>query len=196
MRRKTIYTLALIVWAIIVGVFYVYFDQKHQTELAAQIPQISVYKRQCPQLYPDPKLTPGKADTFNLIDLTAKYNGQTYSQSHRNVTSDTKNVICKEYNCNGSHEIDHFIPLSIGGSNGAGNLWSQPETNTCDGENWGYKIKDRLESFMAIQVKSGKIKPIDAQNCIANDWIQCYNLYIGKSLGSSMVIYDGEDPTN
>jgi hypothetical protein len=47
----------------------------------------------------------------------------------RNVASSTKTQIYKDYgvpfNCRKDYTIDHFIPLSIGGSNSKSNLWPE-----------------------------------------------------------------------
>ena len=57
-----------------------------------------------------------------------------------------------------------------------------------NGQNWGYHEKDKLESFLAIQVKAGNITPKDAQSCILKDWVACSMKYIeGGLLGSAMV---------
>ena len=127
-------------------------------------------------LYPNPQLTPGKADTLSFQDLTARYNGQTYSQAHRNVSNTEKNQVCNEYpdNCKVSNEKDHFYPLCAGGSNDITNLWAQPEVNQWKGEDWGFHRKDKLESWICVQIKAGKLDPKDAFQRLTSDWVKFY----------------------
>lgn len=135
-------------------------------------------------LYPDSRLTPGRAETDSFADLTKSYNGQTYSQAHRAVSSSEKKTICAEYptQCRGKVEIDHYIPLAIGGSNDTANLWAQPEKNEWNSKDYGFHAKDKLETFLVIKVKKGDIAPKDAQQCIVKDWIACYNKYINDAV--------------
>lgn len=133
-------------------------------------------------LYPDPKLTPGKIATSDFKELTSTVNGLTYSKNHRVTPQSMKNQVCKEYpvNCKGNPrpEVDHFVPLALGGADDALNLWEEPDTIMWNGQDWGYHTKDKLEAYMIIQMKKGKIAPKDAQNCIMNDWVSCYKQYI------------------
>lgn len=148
------------------------------------------------RLYPDPKFTKGKVETSSFVDLIKSYNGQTYSQAHRAVSSSEKKTICAEYvhNCGEKVEIDHFIPLAIGGSNDTTNLWAQPEVNDWNGQDFGFHTKDKLETFLVAKVKKGEVAPKVAQDCIASDWVYCYQKYIGNNLGGTEGIwYDGED---
>jgi hypothetical protein len=144
-------------------------------------------------LYPAISLTPGMVATESFADLIARYtqncpNGKTscsYSQSHRNTTAAEKAQVLDEYpNCPAAREIDHVVPLAIGGADDVKNLWCQPEANTWDGEDFGYHTKDQLEAFLARKVKAAAITPRDAQSCILDDWVACYQKYFGApSLG-------------
>ncbi len=133
------------------------------------------------QLYPNPTLSPGLIATDNLNDLTSHSACGTYSECHRNTTDAQKRTVRAEYpTCPPEQEIDHILPLSIGGADDVKNLWCQPLNNMWNGQNWGYKTKDAIESYLASQVKNGKIAPKIAQECILNDWIACYQQYLGK----------------
>jgi hypothetical protein len=144
-------------------------------------------------LYPDLALTPGLVATESLAELTATYTHNcpsqkiscSYSQSHRNTTAAEKTRVLDAYpDCPTAHEIDHVVPLAIGGADDVKNLWCQPETNPWNGENFGYHTKDRLEAFLARKVKAATITPADAQSCILVDWVDCYQRYFGApSLG-------------
>jgi hypothetical protein len=59
-------------------------------------------------------------------------------------------------------ELDHLVPLELGGSNDAGNLW--PETGSIPNP------KDHVELLLNHAVCAGKITLTAAQQAIAADW--------------------------
>jgi hypothetical protein len=140
------------------------------------------------RLYPDPTLTPGLADTLLSTDLTKSYTENcpgnkascTYSQAHRNVPRGEHVKVYDEYNVpqakrnieNG--EVDHFQPLCAGGSNDIKNLWYQPETNDWKGQDFGFHAKDKLETYVCVQIKAGKMDPKEAFKRITDDWVKFY----------------------
>jgi hypothetical protein len=140
------------------------------------------------KLYPDPNKTPGCAATLSTSDLKRRYTETcpdnkpscTYSQSHRNVPKGVHDLIYDEYNVpdgerNIQHgEVDHFYPLCAGGSNSKKNLWYQPKDNEWNGHNFGFREKDRLESYICAQIKDGKLLPKVAYNRITSDWVKFY----------------------
>jgi hypothetical protein len=65
----------------------------------------------------------------------------------------------------GAYEVDHFIPLEIGGSNDIKNLWLEPATPTP-----GFHQKDQFEDFEHAQVCNGTISAPEAQSRIISDW--------------------------
>ena len=65
----------------------------------------------------------------------------------------------------GAYEVDHFIPLEIGGSNDLTNLWPEPATPTP-----GFHQKDQFENFEHGQVCDGAISVAEAQSRMASDW--------------------------
>ena len=82
----------------------------------------------------------------------------------RNVDTGLKNRIIAEYDKElgygirkmnrGDFKIDHFIPLSIGGSNDIENLWPQHKSV--------YKFSDPLELHVFELMQKGKIKQVEA----------------------------------
>lgn len=58
----------------------------------------------------------------------------------------------------GDFKIDHFIPLSIGGSNDVKNLWPQHRSV--------YKYSDTIELQVFELISKGKIKQVDAIQAI------------------------------
>jgi hypothetical protein len=75
------------------------------------------------------------------------------------------------------YEIDHLIPLELGGADVVANLWPQSyETpRGSAGE------KDRLENFLHRQVCAGKMPLRQAQAEIATDWLAAYQKYFGTN---------------
>ena len=69
----------------------------------------------------------------------------------------------------GRHEIDHLIPLAIGGSNELRNLWPQAYEPSP-----GALEKDRLELYLYHAVCKGRMTLPDAQACIRADWHTCW----------------------
>jgi|GEM_PF-396381 len=82
----------------------------------------------------------------------------------RNVDTQLKKQIIKMYDekfgysirqmNRGEFKIDHYIPLSIGGSNSIDNLWPQHKSV--------YMITDELEGLVFTKISEGRIKQADA----------------------------------
>lgn len=181
-----------------------YLPTATSTEVQAVSPVATPTNHIAPEnLYPDENLTPGKVDTTDIKVLTDRYpcpkslNKATcsYSEAFRYVPISEKDQVCKEYpkNCAVKHEIDHFIPIALGGSNDIKNLWAQPETNFWNGINYGFRQKDQLEVLLIAKVKVGELSPEDADICLVSDWIRCFQKYI-KPENMGLINYsDGED---
>jgi len=73
------------------------------------------------------------------------------------------------------YEIDHFIPLCLGGSDDPSNLWPQPRRSI--EKTWNAEAKDRLERLMCNMVCDGQIDIATAQQAFATDWIAAYQTY-------------------
>jgi hypothetical protein len=73
------------------------------------------------------------------------------------------------------YEIDHLIPLCLGGSDDPSNLWPQPLRRI--EETWNAEAKDRLERRVCDLVCSGQIDIGTAQEAFASDWIAAYQTY-------------------
>ncbi len=105
-------------------------------------------------IHPDQQMTPGK-----LCERGTKRYAQQITYCERNVSSGEKNAIIADYDNElgfkirsmnrGDFKIDHFIPLSIGGSNDVENLWPQHKSV--------YAYTDRLELLLFQAMEADKI---------------------------------------
>lgn len=69
----------------------------------------------------------------------------------------------------GSFELDHFVPLELGGSSDVTNLWPEP----ADWPNhppYEQNHKDQVENDLKAAVCDHKVQLSDAQSAIATDW--------------------------
>jgi hypothetical protein len=66
-------------------------------------------------------------------------------------------------------EVDHLIPLELGGSNDIENLW--PQSYLTPDNAWE---KDQLEHRLHVLVCEGSMKLTDAQEEIRNNWIDAW----------------------
>lgn len=78
-----------------------------------------------------------------------------WAAAHRNVSYRLKELVYRRYGIThrnpygqpGSYEIDHLIPLELGGSNSLANLWPEPFP--------GYESKDFTENTLRALVCEG-----------------------------------------
>ena len=117
-------------------------------------------------VYPNPSLTLGAVLTTDASTICAPG----YASSVRDVSTATKKEVYAEYGVSypqplGAYEVDHFIPLEIGGSNDISNLWLEPATPTP-----GFHQKDQFENFEHAQVCNGTISVAEAQRRMVSDW--------------------------
>jgi hypothetical protein len=66
----------------------------------------------------------------------------------------------------GAFEVDHLIPLELGGDNTIANLWPEPAEPRP-----GFHEKDRVENYLHAKVCTGEMFIEDAQRRIASDWL-------------------------
>ena len=96
-----------------------------------------------------------------------------YTKSVRNVPAELKRAVYAEYGVKhrekGEYEVDHHIPLELGGSNDIANLWPEPAEPRP-----GFHEKDKVENYLHAQVCSGRMGLRAAQSAIANDWLGVY----------------------
>ena len=129
---------------------------------------------------PDPRLTPGIADpSLTRDELCApQFSTKTIRRHGSRASGDE---IYRAYGVTRNDppcpcEIDHLIPLGIGGSSGRANLWPQSYAAVP----WNSKRKDELETQLRTEVCAGKIELLAAQHEIATDWIAAYQKRFGQ----------------
>lgn len=69
-------------------------------------------------------------------------------------------------------ELDRLIPLELGGADGLGNMWPQCGPDSADLNQRYFRVKDRVERYLAAEVGSGRMSLREAQSRIASDWTQ------------------------
>lgn len=115
---------------------------------------------------PDRTLTPGAVLSPNVAQVCTPG----YARSVRSVSAEEKLQVEAEYHWThrpgNGQEIDHLIPLELGGSNGITNLWPEPAPD--------FHVKDRLENALHGAVCGGTMQLADAQQCIAVNWVGCW----------------------
>jgi hypothetical protein len=125
---------------------------------------------------PNKDLTPGKARTMKPDEACG------HAKENRQVPNALRDRILTEYKLPpGTHpdyQIDHLIPLCLGGSNDPANLWPQPYRRK--EEIWNAEAKDRLDRRICDMVCSGEIEIGAAQEALAIDWIAAYEKYYGE----------------
>ncbi|MGH6981863.1 MAG: hypothetical protein ACREFC_11705 [Stellaceae bacterium] len=121
-------------------------------------------------ILPDHTLTPGAA-----IDVAvSKLCEPGYARAQRHTSRALKLAIYAAYQVapdSSRYEIDHLIPLALGGADVAANLWPQRYGDGNAAE------KDQLEKFLRREVCAGKIPLHVAQAEIASDWRAAYRKY-------------------
>ena len=153
-------------------------------------PAFAPYTEDVPPLKPDKKLSPGdvmKGVTVEQICVRGYAN--VINGGVRNVPESERRAVFVEYfgympKNPGLYEVDHIISLQLGGSNSIKNLFPQAYTGP-----WGARVKDRLESWMAADVRHClKASGHDAaqallalhQKEISTDWIAAYKKYLKR----------------
>lgn len=110
---------------------------------------------------PDPVCTPGRvASTDRAVVCVAGYSARVRPPARE--TNKVKAAAMRAYGVTGPAELDHLVPLSLGGSNDVANLWPQPGKvpNT----------KDRVEASLLTAVCKRGLDLVTAQRAIATDW--------------------------
>ncbi len=158
---------------IILGIFiFLYITQKNTfllSQASQQLPSPTGILHA--GMYPNPTYTPGniiQGITSSQICLPG------YSKTTRNVSVSTKQLVYQDYGVSypqpkGSYEVDHFIPLELGGSNDISNLWPEPANPKP-----GFHEKDIVENYLHSQVCNSQESLEQAQKDITSNWYGIY----------------------
>lgn len=160
--------------ALIVMGFYVY-NNYYKTPFDATAINNDTCTNSCvvnlsySKILPNPSLAPGDILTNNLTIICVSG----YSATVRDVPQSLRLEVFARDNVpypqpTGTTELDHIIPLCLGGSNSEKNLFVQFETMP------GYHEKDKLENYLCDHVCSRDIDINTAQTRIASDWYSYY----------------------
>ena len=122
---------------------------------------------------PDHACTPGAVFAEATPDIICVSG---YSASVRSVSVGLKKKIYAAYDiaypeARGSYELDHLIPLELGGSNEAANLFPEAAQPLP-----GFHEKDLVEDYLHEEVCAGRVDLAAAQKQIATNWLPVYNL--------------------
>ena len=128
---------------------------------------------------PDDTLTPGVVGSAEFADVCGLVDGQTYSQRHRETTQKMKNEAYAAYSVNKAgreFEIDHRVPLCIGGADDPRNLW--PELGW---QHPSFHDKDRLEARVCRAVcRTRTMTLAEGQAIFLGDWIAGFQSVYGE----------------
>ena len=131
-------------------------------------------------IYPDPELTPGAVMSVSKNEVCVPG----YAKLARDVSKKDREAVFERYGIDfnqprGAYEVDHFIPLALGGSNAVENLWPQPRNPEP-----GFPDKDKLEFYLWRFVCADGISLDVAQEEIRADWVKAFEKYLGDKLGA------------
>ena len=124
---------------------------------------------------PDPTITPGVVRTTDATDVCSHGTNQL-----RHMSPERSDAIMADHGLPGGHhpdyEIDHLIPLGIGGADSDANLWPEPRA-TVEPE-WNAERKDQLEAKLRALVCAGRLDIVVAQKAVADDWTEAWLRYV------------------
>jgi Protein of unknown function (DUF3761) len=100
----------------------------------------------------------------------------------RNVPQTEKFSVEREYGMAAAYyghsiEVDHIVPLELGGSNAIANLFPEPGSGTAN-----YHAKDQVENRAKEWVCSGRLSLGAARRGFATNWKTLYRLLFGHDL--------------
>lgn len=132
---------------------------------------------------PNRELTPGAIQSSD----TAAICTPGWASAHRDVSAATEDYVAGEYGLSShyGYEIDHLIPLELGGANSVSNLWPEPYNSP-----YGATQKDGLEDYLHEQVCYHGMSVSTAQREIAANWYTAW-VGAGRPLPSDFGYSDG-----
>jgi hypothetical protein len=129
------------------------------------------------QVLPDPVITPGEAQNISLAEVRKMGSSGSHLSS---IPPEVKRSVFLAYGLSPdekNYELDHLIPLSLGGSNSAKNLWPHSRK----GSFWTIDKKLTLEKRVYRLVCAGRLSLVSAREFVASDWPKAYRKYVDKT---------------
>jgi hypothetical protein len=127
-----------------------------------------------PAIVPDPTLTPGAVRTVDVDEVCT-----IGMRELRHWSRERDDRIMAEYGLpTGPHpdyEVDHLIPLGLGGADDDKNLWAEPRRSI--EKEWPAEKKDELEHRLRDLVCAGQLDVRAAQRAIRDDWTEAFKQY-------------------
>lgn len=124
-------------------------------------------------ILPQPKLTPGAARAANRSAVCAT----ALRVAKPPIPETAANEVFQRYGLSdaspGLYEVDHLIPVELGGTDAPGNLWPQPYRSG----KWNSRVKNALEERLRTLVCDGALDLRTAQKEISADWVSAYRKY-------------------
>jgi hypothetical protein len=129
---------------------------------------------------PDPACTPGAVQPVD-VDVVCHQSTRT----RREVPESVHRQAFEEYGLSytqprGAFEVDHLIPLELGGDNAIANLWPEAAEPRP-----GFHEKDRVEDYLHEQVCAGNMSLTEAQRRIASDWVTVWQQIESRGVRTS-----------
>lgn len=130
---------------------------------------------------PDPRCTPGAINPTVTIAVLRNPFFRTGCVRNCSTTQRDRSATYRRYGIqhprgnsgrNQICELDHLVPLEMGGADTIENIWPQcgPVGGTL--RQRYFKQKDVVENYLTAQVKNGTMDLAEAQKEIARDWTQ------------------------
>lgn len=197
MNPKHLKTIWLAIGFLIAGLTGYYAGQDSVAVVAQQAlfsvtepfvapPQVKTSQCVIQGALPDPDCTPGAIFADVTKEMTCVSG---YTKTVRSVSTSLKKKVYQAYGIAypppfGTYEADHFIPLTLGGSNDIANLFpeaAEPKP--------GFREKDLVENYLHQKVCAGDISLSAAQRAIATNWLAVYNSISPTDLNSLRQLY-------
>jgi len=149
-------------------------------------------KAQNGKFVPDPNCTPGATNPsvtesmlMNPAFRTGCIRDKAPTEEQKTATYGWYKLLRPGDNAgdNQTCELDHLIPLYLGGADTLENIWPQCGPGGASGpghvalDDRYFKEKDKVEYYLGQQVREGNMGLADAQHGIATDWTQ----YLSKA---------------
>lgn len=163
-------TMIMIIAMLIGAIVVITSCQTQPTKPSLSLPSVSgssicSYKVIDGLLMPDTECTPGGVLTTDIKEICVVG----YSATVRNVSESLKRKVYNNYGVVNrtpySYQIDHLVALQLGGNNDIKNLWPLPT-------DFKKKNKDVVENCLQELVCTGELSLREAQEGIAENWIQ------------------------